>query len=114
MSELRRPSLGLGHWRRALQGAGRAEEEAALPRMRQDRLDADPLDGRRSDCARPAAPGDSLGAEDPARRPPAPAPDRRHRCGPDRSLLMRFEALIFDFDGVLLESEYAGNAQLAD
>lgn len=27
---------------------------------------------------------------------------------------MRFEALIFDFDGVLLESEYAGNAQLAD
>ena len=27
---------------------------------------------------------------------------------------MRFDALIFDFDGVLLESEYAGNAQLAD
>ena len=27
---------------------------------------------------------------------------------------MRFEALIFDFDGVLLESEWAGNAQLAD
>lgn len=27
---------------------------------------------------------------------------------------MRFEALIFDFDGVLLESEFAGNAQLAD
>jgi HAD superfamily hydrolase (TIGR01509 family) len=27
---------------------------------------------------------------------------------------MRFAALIFDFDGVLLESEYAGNAQLAD
>jgi HAD superfamily hydrolase (TIGR01509 family) len=26
----------------------------------------------------------------------------------------RFGALIFDFDGVLLESEYAGNAQLAD
>jgi HAD superfamily hydrolase (TIGR01509 family) len=26
---------------------------------------------------------------------------------------MRFDALIFDFDGVLLESEYAGNAQLA-
>ncbi len=26
---------------------------------------------------------------------------------------MRFEALIFDFDGVLLESEWAGNAQLA-
>jgi HAD superfamily hydrolase (TIGR01509 family) len=27
---------------------------------------------------------------------------------------VRFDALIFDFDGVLLESEYAGNAQLAD
>ena len=27
---------------------------------------------------------------------------------------MRFEAIIFDFDGVLLESEYAGNAQIAD
>ena len=27
---------------------------------------------------------------------------------------MRFDALLFDFDGVLLESEYAGNAQLAD
>jgi len=26
---------------------------------------------------------------------------------------MRFEALIFDFDGVLVESEWAGNAQLA-
>jgi len=26
---------------------------------------------------------------------------------------MRFEAVIFDFDGVLLESEWAGNAQLA-
>lgn len=27
---------------------------------------------------------------------------------------IRFDALIFDFDGVLLESEYAGNVQLAD
>ena len=27
---------------------------------------------------------------------------------------MRAEALIFDFDGVLLESEYAGNAQIAE
>ncbi|MEA3047368.1 MAG: hypothetical protein QOJ53_1700 [Sphingomonadales bacterium] len=27
---------------------------------------------------------------------------------------MRFDALIFDFDGVLLESEWAGNVQLAD
>lgn len=27
---------------------------------------------------------------------------------------MRFEALIFDFDGVLLESEWAGNKQIAD
>jgi len=27
---------------------------------------------------------------------------------------MRFDGLILDFDGVLLESEYAGNAQLAD
>lgn len=27
---------------------------------------------------------------------------------------LRFQALIFDFDGVLLESEYAGNAQIAD
>ena len=29
------------------------------------------------------------------------------------ALTVRFAALIFDFDGVLLESEYAGNAQLA-
>ena len=27
---------------------------------------------------------------------------------------MRFDALLFDFDGVLIESEYAGNAQIAD
>jgi HAD superfamily hydrolase (TIGR01509 family) len=27
---------------------------------------------------------------------------------------MRFDALIFDFDGVLLESEWAGNRQIAD
>ncbi|WEJ98983.1 MAG: HAD family phosphatase [Candidatus Sphingomonas phytovorans] len=27
---------------------------------------------------------------------------------------MRFEAIIFDFDGVLLDSEYAGNKQIAD
>ena len=27
---------------------------------------------------------------------------------------MRFDALIFDFDGVLIESEYAGNKQIAD
>lgn len=27
---------------------------------------------------------------------------------------MRFDALIFDFDGVLIESEYVGNAQIAD
>ncbi|MFC3578678.1 HAD family hydrolase [Sphingomonas hylomeconis] len=27
---------------------------------------------------------------------------------------MRFDAILFDFDGVLLESEYAGNLQLAD
>ncbi len=27
---------------------------------------------------------------------------------------MRFEGLIFDFDGVLVESEYAGNKQIAD
>lgn len=27
---------------------------------------------------------------------------------------MRFDALIFDFDGVLLESEYAGNRQIAE
>jgi HAD superfamily hydrolase (TIGR01509 family) len=27
---------------------------------------------------------------------------------------MRFEAIIFDFDGVLLESEYAGNRQIAE
>lgn len=27
---------------------------------------------------------------------------------------MRYDALIFDFDGVLLESEYAGNKQIAD
>lgn len=27
---------------------------------------------------------------------------------------MRFEGLVFDFDGVLLESEYAGNAQIAE
>lgn len=28
--------------------------------------------------------------------------------------VMRFDALIFDFDGVLIESEYAGNRQLAE
>ena len=27
---------------------------------------------------------------------------------------MRFDALIFDFDGVLIESEYVGNKQIAD
>jgi len=27
---------------------------------------------------------------------------------------MKFDAMIFDFDGVLLESEYAGNKQIAD
>ena len=27
---------------------------------------------------------------------------------------MRFDAIIFDFDGVLIESEYAGNRQIAD
>ena len=27
---------------------------------------------------------------------------------------MKFAALLFDFDGVLIESEYAGNAQIAD
>src|SRR6185436_17746606 len=27
---------------------------------------------------------------------------------------MRFQGLIFDFDGVLLESEWAGNEQIAD
>lgn len=27
---------------------------------------------------------------------------------------MRFEAIVFDFDGVLLESEYAGNRQIAE
>lgn len=27
---------------------------------------------------------------------------------------MTFDAIIFDFDGVLLESEYAGNRQIAD
>lgn len=27
---------------------------------------------------------------------------------------MKFDAMIFDFDGVLLESEYAGNRQIAD
>src|SRR6202000_1015907 len=27
---------------------------------------------------------------------------------------LRFDALIFDFDGVLLESEYAGNRQIAE
>jgi HAD superfamily hydrolase (TIGR01509 family) len=36
-------------------------------------------------------------------------------AGTDRSGgSVRFDALIFDFDGVLLESEYAGNVQLAD
>ena len=27
---------------------------------------------------------------------------------------MKFDAMIFDFDGVLLESEFAGNRQIAD
>jgi len=31
-----------------------------------------------------------------------------------RSPRSRFQAIIFDFDGVLLESEYAGNRQIAD
>ena len=43
------------------------------------------------------------------RRHPCP---RRHRLV--RAAPMRFEALIFDFDGVLLESEWAGNKQIAD
>lgn len=30
------------------------------------------------------------------------------------SLPVRFDALLFDFDGVLIESEYAGNRQIAD
>ena len=30
------------------------------------------------------------------------------------SLAVRFDALLFDFDGVLIESEYAGNRQIAD
>lgn len=30
------------------------------------------------------------------------------------TLKTRFDAIIFDFDGVLLESEYAGNKQIAD
>lgn len=33
---------------------------------------------------------------------------------PPRSAVMRYEAIIFDFDGVLLESEYVGNKQIAD
>ena len=27
---------------------------------------------------------------------------------------MKYEGIIFDFDGVLIESEWAGNAQIAD
>lgn len=30
------------------------------------------------------------------------------------SLTVRFDAILFDFDGVLLESEYAGNRQIAE
>ncbi|MGI4731920.1 MAG: HAD family hydrolase [Janthinobacterium lividum] len=30
------------------------------------------------------------------------------------SIAVRFDALLFDFDGVLIESEYAGNLQIAD
>lgn len=33
---------------------------------------------------------------------------------PPGRLSTRFDAIIFDFDGVLLESEYAGNKQIAD
>jgi len=33
---------------------------------------------------------------------------------PPGLLTTRFDAMIFDFDGVLLESEYAGNKQIAD
>lgn len=32
----------------------------------------------------------------------------------ESAMSVRFDALIFDFDGVLLESEYAGNKQIAD
>ncbi|WP_333573533.1 HAD family hydrolase [Sphingomonas sp.] len=31
-----------------------------------------------------------------------------------KTLSVRFDAILFDFDGVLLESEYAGNKQIAD
>ncbi|MBO9714722.1 HAD family phosphatase [Sphingomonas sp.] len=31
-----------------------------------------------------------------------------------RPLAVRFDAILFDFDGVLLESEYAGNRQIAE
>jgi HAD superfamily hydrolase (TIGR01509 family) len=33
---------------------------------------------------------------------------------PSRSTVMRYDAILFDFDGVLLESEYVGNKQIAD
>lgn len=33
---------------------------------------------------------------------------------PSRSAVTRYDAIIFDFDGVLLESEYVGNRQIAD
>jgi HAD superfamily hydrolase (TIGR01509 family) len=36
------------------------------------------------------------------------------RAGERGAAAMRYEAVIFDFDGVLLESEYAGNRQIAD
>lgn len=34
--------------------------------------------------------------------------------GMPKTLSVRFDAILFDFDGVLLESEYAGNKQIAD
>ena len=61
-------------------------------------------------AARPADPLGHAVRADPRRD------HRRHRAEADRGRLtrMRFDALIFDFDGVLLESEWAGNKQIAD
>src|ERR1700742_1456729 len=50
------------------------------------------------------------------RRCSAPASEirRSHRPASPPERPMKFDAIIFDFDGVLLESEYAGNKQIGD
>ena len=51
--------------------------------------------------------------DDPVYRPADPAREG-DRTGNQSPGLISFDAIIFDFDGVLIESEYVGNRQLAE